>query len=684
MDLVLKSLKAINFKGFRNFELEFSPKTTIISGDNETGKTTLYDAFCYCLTKKNSSGDTDFGIKPNFSSEIVSPSVEIECLIDSKPVSLKRTYQAKFTRDKKFSGYTTECFINGIPVGIKDFEAYVSKVANEEVFKLLTFPNYFTELITPSKGETAAQRQCKLLKGMANVEDDKSIALKKECYAPLVALLERYSSVDDIQRFYKSESKRIHGEIDDIPVKIEQQVKNLYTINQPESVVKQDIQTIGAKILELQKAKNDFSQKRLDEIKVCQDVITGIQTSISGIVTEYHIKADEVTQANRAEALKVEKECEELDKVWKKDLLAFNAITSDISTLTSQKKYIENELQSLSEEYSKLTESIANPKSITCPLCGQEISSEKVLIELKSKLEKTESLMKEQEVRIQEITGYIDTASGKKSELNLVLKKYSDQYESKKEAVESLRKEIDESNSKIMDEMNQKVESLNCEVMYKKAALSDLKNAYREEVKANDAKLDAEIVLLKADLKSREQMLFHYEQNRKCRKMIEELEAYRDECNEQLDKAQMYLDLSEQFIKERSSMLEEAVNKMFSRTRFKFSRENKSGKVLETCIPTFNGQDYKDLSASTKAICNIDIVNGFQRFYNCHLPVFIDNAEGITETLECGSQTVLLRVEKECCPNCGGETGRKQENEFWKCKNCGHEFKKQLKVSYNN
>ena len=77
MRFTLKKISLNNFKGFEKMDVEFSPESTLIEGDNETGKTTLYDAFCYCLSKKSSDGSTDFGIKPNFATEIVSPSVEV-------------------------------------------------------------------------------------------------------------------------------------------------------------------------------------------------------------------------------------------------------------------------------------------------------------------------------------------------------------------------------------------------------------------------------------------------------------------------------------------------------------------------------------------------------------------------------------------------------------------------------
>ena len=241
-----------------------------------------------------------------------------------------------------------------------------------------------------------------------------------------------------------------------------------------------------------------------------------------------------------------------------------------------------------------------------------------------------------------------------KSKVESIKEKVADEIQSKRSTVDFLEKELKAANARCDEELKRKFS----EIAYEQAKVEDEKQKILFELNKIDS-------------------------NRRCQKMIEELEESRDKYSAELDTAQMYLDLSEEFIKRRSKLLEDAVNKLFDNVRFKFTREAKSGKVSESCIPTFNGQNYQDLSASTKLICNLDIVKGFQRYYNAYLPLFIDNAEGITETLDCDTQTVLLSVKKEVCPKCGGETGRKQENGFWKCKECGYEFKKHFEVKEN-
>lgn len=681
MRFTLKKISLNNFKGFEKMDVEFSPESTLIEGDNETGKTTLYDAFCYCLSKKSSDGSTDFGIKPNFATEIVSPSVEVEAEIDEKPVTLKRVYQAKFTRDKKFSGYKTECFINGIPTGIKEFEKYIAdSVGEEEVFKLLTFPNYFTELMTTANGETVSQRQCKALKHMANMGSDKSIAESDEAFQPLLELLKRYDSVDDIQKFYKSEVKRIHQQIDDIPIRVEQQAKNILKVEKSEAELNTMLSSVSAKIdaLRTHNAPTPESMNQVNSIKEqlesARQELSEAQNKESRLMFEEKNKYIERLNEIRDNEHKNSRKVSDIESQIKSLLVR-------IDGLTYSKTIKSDCIREDSEELERFNSSDA----YICPTCGSKLERDNPLSEeLKRKHEILKDDIHELYVALADIDKEIKESQNAIDDLSV------QKVDLQKELVH-----LSEEENKLQEEYKKRVESIKGTVADELQSKRSTVDFLEKELKAANARCDeelkqkfSEIAYEQAKVEDEKQKILlelnKIDNNRRCQKMIEELEESRDRYSAELDKAQMYLDISEEFIKKRSKLLEDAVNKLFDNVRFKFTREAKSGKVSESCIPTFNGQNYQDLSASTKLICNLDIVKGFQRYYNAYLPLFIDNAEGITETLDCDAQTILLSVKKEVCPKCGGETGRKQENEFWKCKNCGHEFKKQLKVSYNN
>ena len=115
MEIVLKSLHLVNFKGARDLELSFSPGTSLVRGDNGTGKTTVFDAFTWLLFGKDSTqrSDSNFNIKtldsqgnPILKQE---HSVTALLMVDGKELKLKRMYREKW---EKPTGTTTEYLKN--------------------------------------------------------------------------------------------------------------------------------------------------------------------------------------------------------------------------------------------------------------------------------------------------------------------------------------------------------------------------------------------------------------------------------------------------------------------------------------------------------------------------------------------------------------------------------------------
>ena len=62
--ITIQRLTLANFKGCHSLTLDFQGRDCSIYGDNATGKTTVYDAFCWLLFGKDSSGAAKFDIKP--------------------------------------------------------------------------------------------------------------------------------------------------------------------------------------------------------------------------------------------------------------------------------------------------------------------------------------------------------------------------------------------------------------------------------------------------------------------------------------------------------------------------------------------------------------------------------------------------------------------------------------------
>ena len=64
MNLKLIKIKITNFKGIKSLTIDFNGNNICIYGANATGKTTILDAYLWCLFGKNHKGESAFNIKP--------------------------------------------------------------------------------------------------------------------------------------------------------------------------------------------------------------------------------------------------------------------------------------------------------------------------------------------------------------------------------------------------------------------------------------------------------------------------------------------------------------------------------------------------------------------------------------------------------------------------------------------
>ena len=100
----LKRISIQHFKGMDSFEIEPGGKNISIRGKNGTGKTTVADAYAWCLTGKGFDGgkiDTQIkkraadGSSPNDGG--VEHSVEVELTKDDgRAISFRRTFKEKW------------------------------------------------------------------------------------------------------------------------------------------------------------------------------------------------------------------------------------------------------------------------------------------------------------------------------------------------------------------------------------------------------------------------------------------------------------------------------------------------------------------------------------------------------------------------------------------------------------
>jgi hypothetical protein len=221
--IILKSLTMINFKGEKSRTTNFNEKETTISGDNGIGKTRHREAFLWLLFGKDSQGRKDFEIKTRQANgdviHKVDSVVEGVLLVDGSELRLKRIlteeWKVRGQEEETFKGNKTVTFWNDTPITITEYQKRINEIIDENVFKIITNPLYFTSM--------KWQDQREVLLKMAGTVTDNEIAAKDLRFKDIFQRMDG-KSFEDFKKDLVFQKKKLSDQKDKIQPKIEQMI----------------------------------------------------------------------------------------------------------------------------------------------------------------------------------------------------------------------------------------------------------------------------------------------------------------------------------------------------------------------------------------------------------------------------------------------------------------------------
>lgn len=625
----LLKLKLQNFKGIRNSEFDFGGIDATIYGDNATGKTTIFDSLCWLLFGKDSLDRADFEIKTIENGEPihkVNHEVEAEFLHDDgNSFTLKRVYREKYSSprggDTKLTGHTTDYFINEVPVKEKEYKQYINDVIAEDVFKLITNPLYFNE-------QYSWQNRRKLLLEISgDIKDDEVINSRSELTR--LAELLNGRTVDEQRKIVAAKKTAINKELDMIPVRIDEALRNKADITTSQTKLTTDIETLNNSINELESQKatiiNGFSS-------------TEKRSKIDEIGRQLKARQSEVLSIYNSEKQRKRGEYEAL-------LTQLKIIESEHDRYTDRAydlaKDIEREskrIETLQAEFDTFNAQEFNKEA--CPTCGQPLPEDK-------QAELEAAFNSEKAAKLEEWQALIESAEKLKAN-------YEEQREVLLVKADGLTKEIEDKTkayeSKFKEYESYLEPNIEDDPDYKelKAELFLLELDEGEEADDKEvARLDDEIKEVKEKRAALETELNKYTLNADIQKRVVELENQLQKLASEknlLDETSFLID---EFVKAKVDMLEDNINSHFEYARFKMFNVLVNGNIEECCETTYKGVPYRSMNNAARMNVGIDIINALTKFYNVTAPVFIDNAEAVTDFIKCNSQTIKLVVDAD-------------------------------------
>lgn len=645
----LINLKLSNFKGIRKFELRTDGKDVSIMGDNASGKTTIFDSFTWLLFDKDSLNRADFEIKtlgpdgePEHGLEhTVEAILELE---DGSQLALKKVYQEKWQKKRgsataEFTGHTTDYFIDGVPVQKKEYDARIAEIADESIFRLLTDPRYFNEVLRWT------DRRKLLLEVCGDVSDAEVIASNKDLSGLSEILGNR--TIEQHRKVIQARRTEINKELEKIPVRIDEVKRGLPNIDD---------------ITNEKELPNDIARLR-EELRAKQEKLA--QAKAGGQVAE---KTKEL-RAIEAQMLDLKnKHRQSLDeKVGNKSRELSYAqseiykLKANINAKSDTIKYNETSIKSLDEKIEKLRnewhsenskvfeqEQAAFLKLDTCPTCGQPLpkeqlqaAREKAMAQFnKAKAEKLEAIsaegkrLKDMKAAMEENLTYVRCELEKATAELAGLEK--------KEA--ALKAEIND----IM-QGEQPVESTPEYVRLQKQH-EELQEQIRQaqaDVSTTVAAIQKEADEISDAITALEQAVARLEARESGLKRIEDLKAEERKLAAEFEELERQLYLTEEFIRTKVRLLEDKINSKFKMARFKLFETQVNGALAECCETTFNGVPYSNLNNGAKIQVGLDIIRTLQAHYGISCPVWVDNRESIVRLPEMDCQIISLIVSEK-------------------------------------
>lgn len=624
----LIKLELLNFKGLEQFEFEFEGLSATIRGDNATGKTTLFDSMCWLLFGKDSLDKSDFQIKTIRNGEVI-PKVNHEVtgtfkLDDGRTVELKRVFREKYSSprggDVQLTGHTTDYFIDGVPVKEKEYKSFINSLVSEDVFKLITNPLYFNE-------QYSWQNRRKLLLEMCGDIDDHDVIKSRVDLNKLTQILNG-RNVEDHRKVVAAKKTAINKELDMIPVRIDEAVRNKPELISDKDKLQADIETFNAGIKELEQ------QKSL------------IENNLANTEREMQIRDIKRTVKAREDELKGEytRKRQKLRTAYEVALQKSNALQTQKDHYIDRSHELGEEvvrcdtrIAKLTNEFNTINARTFNPKA--CPTCGQALPADKQQeleqafnLKKSKEMEELQTLIQSQENQKASYLEQQDLMTVKADGLTADIELAIDEYKQAMNAYSDLQEPNINDDSIYID--------LQAQLFMLESAMDD--NNGDELVLA---KIDGDIFEMKDKRNLLERELNKYKMHADIDARVAELEAEQqrlvNEKNE-LDEASFLMD---EFVKAKVEMLEQSINSRFKLARFKMFNTLVNGGIEECCETTYNGVPYRSMNNAARINVGLDIINALTDFYKVSAPVFVDNAEAVTEFTDVNSQVIYLVVD---------------------------------------
>lgn len=646
--ILLKSLSLVNFKGVRDFSITFNDGITTVCGDNGTGKTTLYDAYLWLLFGKDSTGRSDgangFNVKTN--DENGKPIYRLEHSVtavldvDGKEIKLQRSLCEKW---QKVNGTTdevmkdeTQYFINDVRTGTKkEYQAEISEIIPEDVFRMITNPYFFTSLSADTQKEM-------LLEMVGNIDDEEVAATNPE----FIALLDEVNgtSLAKWAREIAAKKRACNDALATIPASIETAQKlmpeseNWTVLEKQLKEVQDRVKEIDAQIADKSALNDEAYKRKMALMKQQADKRIKLQDRENTIRME--------ANAAHNKALSDIQQMENELSINQKNLDSYR---NDKMNVDGKIDELNGKLVEMREQFKTVAkEQFPEPSGdvLVCPTCGEPYKGENLenaIAKLRGNFEQSKSKrQKDIQTKGKQYKAEYDRAVEQQTKLTgLIAKLEDDALEIKGNIT------IKKNNIPVAGNADEAIAN-DKECIGLRNDIAEIANQLQVEVpQADVSELQSEKADSNAAIADINKRLGKRAMIERVNKEIADLEEKRIANNQAKADLEKWEDVYLRFQKAKDEVLMQRINGLFNVVSFSFVKEQKNGGEKVTCYCMVNGVPYADVNACGKVNAGLDIINAICATKGISAPIFIDNRESFNQIIPTISQIVNLKVSND-------------------------------------
>ena len=630
-EIKIKRLVLENFKCHKILKLDFMGGNASIYGDNASGKTSIYDALTWLLFGKDSqgNGEKNIEIKPldangEVKDHLAVTAVEAVLDVNGEEVTLRRTYKEVWSTKRgssqaTYDGNTSEYYVSGVPCKRNAFQDKVNELVSEDTFRMLTSVSHFASQIS-------WQDRRAVLFRVAGVMEDGHILATNEQFTPLVESMGKLS-LEDYKKKLLAEKRKFVGAKTEIPARISECQKTI-----------EDIQGL------------DFTKAKA-QVDALQATLNGISEQI--IAIEHDNAADQ----KRLEIGNAQLELSQLEnenKAYRNNQLVGSVNVHGLSVrITSLRRQMESKKLSMANESTYITRLDAditasrnewmsvNVETFTvgkCRTCGQDLPAEQV----KAAKEKFEADKKK---RLDKILQDANHFKSLKAQAEDRLTKVAEEISQMEAEIADLQAQIDAAEAarvepKDMDDYAERKTAIMARMQTLSEELHDMMLASADVIdKLRDEKTEIQAAISTQMAIVNKESLLDYSRQR-----VEELREDARNAAECLEAIEKMLFLMDEYSRYKTRFVEDSINGLFRIARFRLFREQANGGIEDRCDVVYDGVPYISVNNGMKINLGIDIINTLSMAYGVRVPLFVDNAESVTQLENSASQIIRLVV----------------------------------------